>query len=114
MKNLKKLSLILGTILLSSNAMAQTEFTAAGVELGQIDVFTNGNVLMIPAPGETWGAPSCPSVFFVQITPAVEGYSEILASALTARAAGFPVRFSGVCGSGTTANFFIADRIRLQ
>ncbi len=97
----------------SAQAQLSTNFTAVGEMIGQLDVIDNGNVLIIDADGGGWGAAGCPSAFFVQINPNVEGYSEILATALTARAAEIPVRFSGNCRANNAA-FFDIDRIRLQ
>lgn len=104
-----KLALLGVSLLVASQAHSQ-EFTAER-NIGLVDVFTNGNVLIIPDVSGGWGAPSCPSAFFVQLTPAVEGYSEILATVLTARAAGLPVRVDGACGA---PNFFNITRIRIQ
>jgi len=102
---------VLTAILGFSTQVYSQEFTQER-NIGLVDVFTNGNVLIIPSVPGGWGAPSCPTAFFVQLTPEVEGYSEILATMLTARAAELPVRIDGSCS--TNPAFFNISRIRLQ
>lgn len=104
-----KLALLGASLLIASQAHSQ-EFTQERT-IGLVDVFSNGNVLIIPSVAGGWGAASCPSAFFVQITPAIDGYSEVLATILTARAAELPVRIDGSCGN---ENFFNLSRIRIQ
>ena len=107
------LAIALGLFSGVASAQLSTTFTAVGETIGQVDVIENGNVLVIDANGGGWGAPGCPTAFFVQLTPALTGYSEMLATILTARAAELPVRFSGTCRASNAA-FFDVDRVRLQ
>lgn len=44
-----------------------------------------------------WGDPECASATYVRIAPDLLGRKEMLAIALTAKAFGTPVRFSGSC-----------------
>lgn len=105
-----KLALLGATILLSAQAHSQ-EFTQQR-NIGLVDVFANGDVLIIPNVAGGWGAPSCPAAFFVKLTPSINGYSEILATVLTARAAELPVRIDGSCNANPS--FFNLSRIRIQ
>lgn len=59
-----------------------------------------------------WGAPSCASAFYVQITNAVAGRKQMLALALAAKQAGTPVRFRGLCSS--QSGYFDATYIEVR
>jgi hypothetical protein len=105
-----KLAILAASIMLSAQVHSQ-EFTQQR-NIGLVDVFANGDVLIIPNVAGGWGAPSCPAAFFVKLTPSIAGYSEILATVLTARAAELPVRIDGSCN--LNPSFFNLSRIRIQ
>jgi hypothetical protein len=61
----------------------------------------------------TWGAPSCASAYYVQVTAAVPGRKQLLAAVLAAHTAGRAVSFQGSCSS-TAPNYFNATYITVQ
>ncbi|MFT6098988.1 MAG: hypothetical protein ACJAYF_001531 [Arenicella sp.] len=105
-----KLAILGASLLVSQQAHSQV-FTLER-NIGLVDVFANGDVLIIPNVAGGWGAEGCPAAFFVKLSPSIVGYSEILATILTARAAELPVRIDGTCNANPS--FFNLSRIRIQ
>lgn len=107
---MKKLLLtILVATFIGSNVQADEWTGFQSVDL----VDTTGNVqetLVIPV-GNAWGAPGCPNAAFVVLDSSLASYKEMLASILTAKAAGFKVRFFGDCAAHP---FFTAEKLRIQ
>lgn len=98
--------LVLG---LASNVHA-AEWTAfQSVDL--VDTVGSTQTTLIIPVGNKWGSPSCPNAAYVVLNGTMASYKEMLASLLTAKAAGLKVRFFGDCG---TAPYFTANKMRIQ
>lgn len=59
-----------------------------------------------------WGAPSCATAYYVQVTATVPGRKQLLAAVLAAHTAGKTVYFQGSCNSN--GNYFDATYIVIQ
>lgn len=101
---------IITTTLILLPVLASAEFTASK-KIGLVDIDENQNVFVVPSTPGGWGAPSCPSHYFVKITASSPAYKDMLATILTAKAADLEVKISGTCG---TAPFFEVNKIRLN
>ena len=98
--------------LLSSAAVAQTEFTGS-VEIRSIETLSGSEQTFIRSSGGGWGHPNCAAAEFVNLSPnSTESYTEQLAIALTARAAGITVTARGDCSPN--GQVVVAERLRLD
>ena len=110
MKKIIGISAIALGMLLSSAAWS-AEWTAFQ-SVNLLDTTGETQETLIIPVGNAWGAPSCPSASYVVLTSALASYKEMLASILTAKAAGLQVRFFGDCAANPA--FFTATKVRLQ
>ncbi len=106
---MKKILLVSSLFFLSATSMAQS--FSDSVEVRSIETLAESNTTFIRAT-TGWGLEGCEAAQFVNITDASASYSEMLATALTARASGINLTARGVCSA--SGNSVVAERLRLD
>ena len=103
-------SIVIGAMLFLVSGVSHAEFTAVH-KVGLIDTDLNAATTVTPSVAGGWGAPSCPTHFFITFDSNTPAQKELLATFLTAKAADMDVRVDGTCGNFP---FFVANKVRLQ